>query len=78
MTTDPGEPVILAIPADASGELTALLIDCYALPVIVRVEVTAPKHCGRAPLEGARPRLVHLRLGPGCLLSRMVWGKCPC
>jgi hypothetical protein len=31
MTTDPGEPVILATLADAGGELTPLLIDGYAL-----------------------------------------------
>jgi hypothetical protein len=35
MTTDPGEPVILATLADASGEMT-LLIDGYALPDTVR------------------------------------------
>ena len=32
MTTDPGEPAILATLADASGELTPLLIDgCHRL-----------------------------------------------
>jgi hypothetical protein len=39
LTTNPGEPVILATLADASGELTPLLIDGYALPVIVQVDV---------------------------------------
>jgi hypothetical protein len=39
MTTDPGEPVILATLAGAGGELTPLLIDGYALPVTVRLHV---------------------------------------
>jgi hypothetical protein len=37
MTTDPGEPVILATLAGAGGELAPLLIDGYALPVNVRL-----------------------------------------
>jgi hypothetical protein len=36
MTTNPGEPVILATLADVDGELTPLLIDGYALLVTVR------------------------------------------
>ncbi len=38
MTTDLGEPVILATLDGAGGELTPLLIDGYALPVIVQVK----------------------------------------
>ena len=36
MTTNPGEPVILATLAGSGGKLTPLLIDGYALPVTVR------------------------------------------
>jgi hypothetical protein len=80
ITTDLAKPVIIATVPVPAGASAALLIDGYALPVIAQVEVTAPKlrsrhriGRGRAPLEGARPRLVHLRLGPACLLSRMAW-----
>ena len=36
MTTDPGEPAVLATLAGASGELTPLLIGGYARPIIAR------------------------------------------
>jgi hypothetical protein len=79
LTTDLDDPVIIAsITAAGSGPPAPLLIDGYALPVVVQVEVTASERPWPGALEGARPRLVHLRLGPACLLSRMVWGKCPC
>ena len=45
MTTDPGEPVILATLADAGGELTPLLIDgchrLYKAAVTGRAEIPA-------------------------------------